>query len=354
MNSFFEQPAELLLSQLLFMEHNDFKNLKLVNRQFYTFIRAHEEFLYKKKLEQEYGKWIHNHKLLFKCSEYDIVINDLSFSKQFDTICYYIQMGDINTVKFLINNNIVSVNIKDNDSKPLLLYLFDEFFHENYSIVADCIELFLEKDIDKNILQMAYYYACQKCDKGTIKKIVEKGVNTEKRERYGWSGQMYAILYNDDVQVIDYLSSFCKLTLSDVCEIITYKREKILVKPSNIYNDDDTIRVYCKKFNLNHNFEYVYFISDCQDELLEFMHVMTHIFKHTSWHNNSLAKSLKTHIFMKICNTIHHYYNNLSMTEKNAIFDTYLKDALLETKVEDYVNDSIYKDIFDMWSCSFY
>lgn len=356
MKSILIQPAELLIKQILLVDSIDIKNLKLVNRQFYNFIKTHEEFIYKKKLEQEYGKWVCNPKLLFKCTEYGININDLCYSKQFDTIYFCIENGELEIIKFLINNNIIDVNIKDFYGKPLFVYFFDDLFNNSNLIIPDCIELFLEKNIKVEILQQAYYHACKKCDKLTIKKMIEKGIDIRLRDIYGWSGQMYAILYNDDITVIEYLSKHVGITLSDISEIVMYKQEKLLTSNNQykmLFNSNEQIVSFYQKFEVILHFEYVYFIANCHDknfrikDLLEYMQVMGHLFKNTSNTN-------KIHIFMKICNTINYYYGHLTLPERNTIFDIFLKKALENASIQQHIDNSIYKDIFDSWIESFH
>jgi hypothetical protein len=351
MDTILLQPAELLIKQILLTETTDIKNLKLVNRQFYNFIKNHEEFLYKKKLEHRYGKWIHNSKLLFNCSEKGININDLCFLKQYDTILHYIFKGDLNVIRFLINNNIIDVNIKNSTGKFLFVSFFDELFLLESLISVDCIELFLQKQIEKEILQQAYYYACQKCDKGTIEKMINKGVNVHVRDVYGWSGQMYAILYNDDPCVIRFLSSQLTITQSDLYEILLYKTEKEIKGETlkrTVFNTEQTVMDFCSKFKMITDYQYVYFVSDCQSNLLEFIQIMVNIFE-------SAQNTNKIHALMKICNTIDYYSKISTFTEdiKNMIFNIFLKQNLEMTDIQQHVKNSIYSDIFDKWAIGF-
>ena len=348
MVSFVTQPVELVLRELLFLDPSDFKNMKLVNRQFYNLVKQNEKFLHKKKLEQKYGKWINNPELLLACTERGVVINDLALSMQFDTIFYYIEYADYDMVKFLIKNDIVDVNIEDETGKPLLVYLFKDFFIEKNPIVLDCIHLFLEKTIKKELLELVYYYACQLHNVKVVKRIVEKGVNTTLRNSYGWSPQMYAIMNNSET-VVSYLSSLTTLMLSDISELVMYKVEKNFVKENNIYefkheiNDNEEITSFIKMFTIERG--YYLYISDCYDNLQHFFLISSHILKYEKNTN-------KIHIFMKICNTINHYYSHLSMEQRNSVYNLYIQRDHCENINED-INNSIYKDIFHDWTSLF-
>jgi ankyrin repeat protein len=233
-----DQPSELLLSQLLLLDDNSISQLKLVNKTIYNFIKKNESYIYKKKLEQEYGEWISNPLVLNYCLQYNINIYEFKKEYAFKNILRKMIYSDIRVFKFLIKyiHKINSIDVYGNTIlMSLITNLHSEMGIDNHIIKK--IHILLDKNpdisIQNNYKQTALIYACKHCKNlDIIRKIIQLGGDLYERDSYGWNAIMYAIVYNNE-NIINYIKLFSKISEYDIIEILLYKKDQFIYINTN-------------------------------------------------------------------------------------------------------------------------
>ena len=234
------QPSELIIKQLLYLDTNSLLQLKLVNKKFYNFIKQNESYIYKKNLEEEYGDWVSNPMVLYYCLQYDINIYEFKKECAFKNILRKMMFCNNTVFKFLIKY-IHKINSIDKFGNSILMSLITNLhsrIQRNDNYLIQKINILLEKNPNINIKnkynQTALIYACKFCkNKDIIKKIVDLGGDLYQRDCYGWNAIMYAILYNNR-EIINYLASISKISQYDILEIILYKKDNFIYINSNL------------------------------------------------------------------------------------------------------------------------
>jgi ankyrin repeat protein len=240
-----DQPSELLLSQLLLLDDNSISQLKLVNKKIYNFIKKNESYIYKKKLEQEYGEWVSNPLVLNYCLQYNINIYELKKEHAFKNILRKMIYSDARVFRFLIKY-IHKINSIDVYGNTILMSLITNLHSqmdmiENHLIENHLIEkihILLDKNPDISIQnkykQTALIYACKHCKNlDIIRNIIELGGDLYQRDSYGWNAIMYAVVYNNE-NIINYIKSISKISEYDIIEILLFKKDQLIYINSNL------------------------------------------------------------------------------------------------------------------------
>jgi hypothetical protein len=237
------QPSEVLLEQIILLDVKSISQLKLVNKSLYKFINKNKSYIYKKKLEQEYGDWISNPFVLHYCLQYGINIYELRNESAFKNILRKMIFSNQTIFNFLITY-IHKKNSIDKFGNTILMSLITNL-HSNMESHNDSlikkIKFLLNQNpnvkIQNNYKQTALIYACKFCKNlEIIQKIIELGGDVNYRDIYGWNAIMYAIVFNNK-NVIDYLSSISKLSTYDVIELILFKKDQFVYINSDYQYD---------------------------------------------------------------------------------------------------------------------
>lgn len=278
--SILNQPIELLIKQILYLNSNEISHLKLVNKEFFKIIKNNESYIYKKQIQKEYGELMLQPYILFHCMKYKINIQDFQNQHCFKNILRQIVFSSSEATIFIFSK-IFKINSVDQHDNSMLIYLLSnierelpnslfkyhiltsnddysqinkDFFNLNISnefydtfdneegldidhvekTVINKIKILLNANpnvkIENKSKQSAIIYACRFCkDIEIIKKIIELGGDIYKRDIYGWNAIMYAYCFNEEV-FFYFFSNNINITESDLIIINSYQTHDTLIK----------------------------------------------------------------------------------------------------------------------------
>lgn len=245
--SLLDIPNEILLTIISYIDWDTIQCLKSVNKRLHDICDS--SFIHENAMKTKYGSWILNPKYINGCINYKINIYELCIENQIDTICKYIYKNKWNIVKFLIRY-VIERNTRNRNGDTLGIVLVS--LSSCYLEVRNIFELLLKQrwnNIDIKATngdgRSVLTYACLKCDLDMIKSILKTErftyLDITKRDKYGWTSIMYAIVYNKS-EITRYLHNNYNIVLSknDALEISVHVKTRNIVQGR--WNFNDTLR----------------------------------------------------------------------------------------------------------------
>lgn len=154
-------PVEVVLQNILKLQHSDIKNICSVNQHIRDICKDNENYIYKKLLERDYGSWTKSPKEIYQILNNKIDLIDLNIHDDEDEFHFVNELAHLDRFKqlhFLHKLHIVDINSRNNDGDNILLNYINNINMIQENISQDFVKIFeriIKLGIDVNTLD--YY-----------------------------------------------------------------------------------------------------------------------------------------------------------------------------------------------------